>query len=130
MKVPRNQRVLLLTAHRSGTSFWRVNNPFDLLRDRGVIDYCEMSIEQVPMRDRYWLERWDVAVFHQCWTDHSFILAQHFKSIGKKVVLSVDDLINGNKIPKFITQGAPYSEPGLAKNIQDMMDLADRVVVT
>lgn len=57
-------------------------------------------------------------------------MAQHFKSIGKKVVLSVDDLINGNKIPKFITQGAPYSEPGMAKNIQDMIDLADRVVVT
>lgn len=53
-----------------------------------------------------------------------------FKSCGKRIVLSVDDLVNGNKIPRFIHTGDVYREAGTARNIQFMMDLADKVIVT
>lgn len=89
-----------------------------------------MSPEQIPNRDRYWLCHWDVVVFHQCWNDQAAILAQLFKSCGKRIVLSVDDLVNGNKIPRFIHTGDVYREAGTARNIQFMMDLADKVIVT
>jgi hypothetical protein len=41
-----------------------------------------------------------------------------FKSCGKRIVLSVDDLVNGNKIPRFIHTGDVYREAGTARNIQ------------
>lgn len=58
------------------------------------------------------------------------MFAQYMKSIGRKVVLSVDDLINGFKIPDFIRGAQMYRESGIVHNVHDMMVLADKIVVT
>ena len=129
MNEKRTPKVLLIS-YQSGTLFWRAKNPLELLQDSRICEWVTLSPEQIPFRDRYWMMQWDIVVFHQSWNDQCAILAQHFKTIGKRIVLSVDDLINWNKIPRFIEGAQPYSEVGFAHNIQLMMDLADRVVVT
>lgn len=50
--------------------------------------------------------------------------------MGKKIILSIDDLINGYKIPTFVTGGEQYRENGIIHNIHDMMVVADKIVVT
>jgi hypothetical protein len=68
MTNPNIPRVLLISEN-SGTAFWRVKNPLELMRDLGVCELAWLGTMQVPMRDRYWIDRWDIVVFHQCWTD-------------------------------------------------------------
>lgn len=89
-----------------------------------------LQIDELPTRDRFWLERYDVVVFHQMWSDNSLILARYMKSIGKRIVLSIDDLINGYKIPSYIEGCQQYRDDGVVHNIHDMMDIADKIVVT
>lgn len=89
-----------------------------------------LQIDELPTRDRFWLERYDVVVFHQMWSDNALILARYMKSIGKRIVLSIDDLINGYKIPLYIEGCQQYRDDGVVHNIHDMMDIADKIVVT
>lgn len=84
----------------------------------------------LPNRDRYWHEQWDVVVLHQSWDDQSAMFAQYMKSLGKKIVLSIDDLINGFKIPPFVSGGEQYRDSGVIHNIHDMMELADKIITT
>ena len=125
----RKPRVLLI-ANNSGTAFWRVRNPLEFLRDGHYCDLTWIEPDRVPTRDRFWLEWFDIVVFHQLWADDMLILARYFKTAGKKVVLSIDDLINGFKIPSFIEGGAMYRDNGIAHNVHDMLGIADKIVVT
>lgn len=58
------------------------------------------------------------------------MLANLFKSFGKKIVLSIDDLVHGWKIPTYIQGGAAYRTKEASYNIHDMMAIADRIIVT
>lgn len=126
----RNSRVLLVSQARSGTAFWRVKNPLEYLRDLNCCELVHTEIDRIPTRDRFWLEWFDLVVLHQVWSDDALMFSRYMKSIGKRIVLSVDDLINGYKIPSFISGGAPYRDNGIAHNIHDMMVIADRIIVT
>ena len=125
----RKPRVLLIT-NNSGTAFWRVRNPLEFLRDGKYCDLTWLEPDRIPTRDRFWIEWFDIVVFHQLWADDMVILARYFKTAGKHVVLSIDDLINGFKIPSFIEGGAAYRDNGITHNIHDMMEIADKIVVT
>lgn len=50
--------------------------------------------------------------------------------MGRKVVLSVDDLIIPYRIPKFISASRTYADPSVSRMIHDMMVVADWIVVT
>ena len=63
MTETRKPRVLLI-ADNSGTAFWRVKNPLEHLRDMGACDLMWMNTGQLPLRDRFWLDYWDIVVFH------------------------------------------------------------------
>lgn len=125
----RKPRVLLI-ANNTGTAFWRVRNPLEFLRDGHYCDLTWIEPDRIPTRDRFWLEWFDIVVFHQLWADDMVILARYFKTAGKQIVLSIDDLINGFKIPSFIEGGAAYRDNGITHNIHDMMEIADKIVVT
>lgn len=129
MNEKRKQRVLLIAAN-SGTAFWRVRNPLEYLRDMNLCDMCWVQFENIPRRDRYWMEQWDTVVVHQLWNDEVAMFVQYMKSIGRRIILSVDDLINGFKIPQFIKGGQLYRDNGIVHNVHDMMVLADKIVVT
>lgn len=58
------------------------------------------------------------------------MFVQYMKSIGRRIILSVDDLINGFKIPQFIKGGQLYRDNGIVHNVHDLMVLADKIVVT
>lgn len=67
-------RVLLAT-HNTGTAFWRVRNPLFQMMDMGAIDLTWLETENVPTRDRYWYNNFDVLVLHQEWSDAALGLA-------------------------------------------------------
>ncbi len=46
--------VLLLT-HNSGTAFWRVRLPFEMLQDANMIRLTWISPDAIPGRDRFWV---------------------------------------------------------------------------
>lgn len=121
---------VLLVSNNSGTAFWRVKNPLEFLRDGNYCDLTWVEPDRIPTRDRYWLEWYDVVVFHQIWSDDMVIVAKYMKTLGKRIILSIDDLINGFKIPKFISGGALYRDNGITHNVHDMMEIADKIVVT
>lgn len=99
---------VLLTTHNSGTAFWRVRNPLFQMMDMGIIDLTWITIEDVPTRDRFWYNNFDVLVLHQEWSDGAVQLAQAFKMLGKRVIVSLDDLVAGWLIPRNITGGQFY----------------------
>lgn len=124
---------VLLICEESGTAFWRVQNPLELLRDYGQCDLTWLSATNLPLRDIEWVMGFDVFVFHQCWTDLCSTICSHARmNFGnqKKIVLSIDDLVNGWKIPKNIAGRASYLDRNVSLNIRRMMDLSDRIVIT
>ena len=67
-------RVLLIT-HNTGTAFWRVRNPLFQMMDLGIIDLTWLATEDVPTRDRFWYNNFDLLVLHQEWSDPAVQLA-------------------------------------------------------
>lgn len=129
MNKPRRQRVLLISRN-SGTGFWRVIQPLAFLRDTKICDLEWLSPEDVPTRDRLFLESFDTFVFHQAYMDDMWQLAVVVKSLGKRVIFSCDDLIVGHQIPKFIKGGLPYNDPTVMRTVHDTFTLSDKVLVT
>lgn len=122
-------RILLLT-HNSGTAFWRVRNPLMMLQDANMIDLVWLPPEAIPFRDRFWIQQFDAIVLHQEWRDESFQLASMAKMYGKRVILSIDDLVNGWKIPRNIMGGQMYRDQHIIDTIKQLMEMADRIIVT
>lgn len=91
---------------------------------------CWVKPQWIAARDRTWLEYWDTIVLHQIWMDDFVPLVNFWKSQGKRIVVSTDDLIVGHQIPDFIKGGIPYRDQTIMRNVHDIMTLADKVLVT
>lgn len=101
---------VLLTTHNTGTAFWRVRTPLFQMMDMGIIDLTWLATEDVPTRDRFWYDHFDLLVLHQEWSDPAVQLAQTFKMLGKRVIVSLDDLVAGWQIPRNIGGGRFYQD--------------------
>lgn len=121
---------VLLTTHNTGTAFWRVRNPLFQMMDMGAIDLTWLATEDVPMRDRFWYNNFDVLVLHQEWSDGAIAIAQTFKALGKRVIVSLDDLVAGWQVPRNIGGGRFYQDRFIVQNVKDLLELSDRIVVT
>lgn len=66
---------VLLTTHNTGTAFWRVRMPLFQMMDMGIIDLTWLATEDVPTRDRFWYNNFDMLVLHQEWSDPAVQLA-------------------------------------------------------
>lgn len=121
---------MLLISRNSGTAWWRVTQPLTFLRDLKICDLEWLSPEDVPTRDRLFLESFDTFVFHQCWDDFTWGLALLAKNLGRRIICSCDDLIVGHQIPRFIKGGLPYNDPTIRRNVHDFFTISDKVIVT
>lgn len=69
-------------------------------------------------------------MLHQEWSDEAFQLASMAKMYGKRLILSIDDLVAGWKIPRYIAGRIAYKDARRIDTIKQMMEMADRIVVT
>lgn len=122
-------RKVLLISSNSGTSFWRCKNPLELLRDNNLIKLVWMPIELVPTEMSF-IKQFDAIVFHQSWSTKSLTIAAMAHSSSTQIILSIDDLLNGYKIPNYIGASSVYRQSEVTRCIHDMCELADRIVTT
>lgn len=52
-----------------------MRNPLFQMMDMGAIDLTWLATEDVPTRDRFWYNNFDVLVLHQEWSDAALGLA-------------------------------------------------------
>lgn len=71
-------------------------------------------------------------IIHQLWDDRTRIACQYFKSIDpkKRLIVSLDDIVFPNLIPRGIPGRSFYMSPVIQANIKHILDLSDRVIVT